>query len=116
MVNKDLAVLEKINKYCERCMGTVLRCEENFENFLDDYDFYQSISMSLEQIGELSKLLSDEFVKETDNEAHWKLIKDIRNMVAHVYDRMNPKRIWYMAVEDIPKIAALVKRYLPVKE
>jgi uncharacterized protein with HEPN domain len=93
MVNKDLAVLEKINKYCERCMGTVLRCENDYNKFLDDYDFYQSISMSLEQIGELSKLLSEDFIKETDEKAHWKLIKDIRNMVAHVYDRMNPNRI-----------------------
>ena len=57
----DLERIKHMKRYCEDIAATVKRCGNSFETFASDTDFYNSISMSIMQIGELSGSLSEDF-------------------------------------------------------
>lgn len=57
--------------------------------------------MSLINIGELSKALSDEYVEATST-IPWKAIRGLRNIAAHHYEAIRIPNIWLTVKEDIP--------------
>lgn len=72
--------------------------------FSEDTDFYQSVSMSLQQIGTLSGSLSDSFRNASKERIPWRMIINMRNRFAHGYETMNKDIIWETAIEDIPNL------------
>ena len=59
MDNSDIQRVRHIKSYCDDIAKTVSRCGNSYETFSQDTDFFNSISMSLMQIGELSGNLSE---------------------------------------------------------
>lgn len=59
---RDINILEHIKRYCDGIQNSISRFGDDFELFIMDMDFKNSVSMSMMQIGELvSQHLSQEF-------------------------------------------------------
>jgi len=112
MVKGDLDRIRHMRQYCLDISKTVKRCSNSFEIFLEDTDFYNSISMSIMQIGELVGSLSDEFRDSTRNEMPWGMIRGMRNHFAHGYATMDKSEIWETATKDIPNLLSFCERII----
>ena len=95
MNERDRIILKKILKYCNEIDGTHEKQSDNYDYFMSDegYDYRNAISMPIQQIGELAKKLSDEFIKD-HNEIPWRAIKGMRDYFAHGYEEMSKEEIW----------------------
>ena len=100
----DINRIKHIKRYCEDISATIIRFGNSFDAFQQDTDFYNSISMSIMQIGELSVGLSSEFQDATRTQIPWGLIKGMRNRFAHSYATMDRSDIWETAAADIPNL------------
>ena len=107
--NRDKSILQHIIKHCERIQNALARFGDNFETFQNDDVLRDAVSMNLEQIGELAKRFSDEFLTATRPEMNWRAISGMRNLFAHDYGAMDIERIWETAVNDIPELLAYCK-------
>ena len=110
--NRDAQILAHILEYCNRIEKTLSRFGRNFDIFLEDQDYMDSVSMNLLQIGELAGKFSDAYVQETKPQMDWRAIKNMRNMFAHDYGSMDKDRIWQTATEDVPALKAYCERAL----
>lgn len=102
MKRSDYQRLERIVEYCKQIDCTIERYGKDFATFEKDFDYYQSVSMSLMQIGELSIGVSPGFKELTKGNINWKLLRDSRNMFAHSYERMRTQFVWKAATNDMP--------------
>jgi len=104
MNNGDIQRIQHIITYCEDIAGTLVRFGQDYDIFVEDKDYFKSVSMSMMQIGALSVALSDDFKSATCDQIPWSAIKGMRNMYVHAYAAMNKEIIWASAVSDIPKL------------
>jgi uncharacterized protein with HEPN domain len=102
MDKSDLERIRRIKRHCENVSKSITRFGDSLETFVNDFDFYNSVSMSIMQIGELAGGLSDEFKDATRAQMPWGFIKGMRNRFAHGYDMMDGSEIWETANKDIP--------------
>ena len=100
--NRDLTVLLNMRKYCRYITENLSKIENGFEEFKKIPLYRDSISMEIQQIGELTKDLSAEFINKTNKEIPWNQIKGMRNKFAHGYGKMDFEKIYNTAVIDIP--------------
>ena len=120
--SRDLTVLLNMRKYCRYIEENLSKLENGLEEFKSNPLYRDSISMEIQQIGELTKDLSDEFISETNSEIPWIQIKGMRNRFAHGYGKMDFEKIYNTAINDIPllhkfldcQIEKLQKKYLNV--
>ena len=110
--NRDAQILAHILEYCNRVEKTLSRFGRNFDIFLEDQDYMDSVSMNLLQIGELAGKFSDAYVQKTKPQMDWRAIKNMRNMFAHDYGSMDKDRIWQTATEDVPALKAYCEHAL----
>jgi uncharacterized protein with HEPN domain len=61
MDSRDVQIVKHMRRYCQNVAASIERYGNFFDVFISDTDFFQSVSMSLQQIGELSGFLSDSF-------------------------------------------------------
>jgi len=108
----DYNRIKHIQRYCEDISGTIQRFGDSFEIFSQDIDFYNSVSMSIMQIGELSVGLSDGFKDSTKTQMPWGQIKGMRNHFAHGYATMDKSDIWETATKDIPRMSIFCETIL----
>jgi len=104
MKDSDLKRLIHIKSYCEDIADAINRFGADYDTFLNDIHYANSVSMSIMQIGELSSGLSEGFKGQTINQMQWSLMKSMRNMFAHAYASMNKEVIWETATQDIPAL------------
>lgn len=67
--------------------------------------------MSLINIGELVKTLSQEF-REDNPEIPWKRIAGMRDLTAHKYHQLDFGAVWQVAINRIPELIHFIDRYL----
>jgi uncharacterized protein with HEPN domain len=108
---RENELLKHIIKYCDRIKQSINRFGDSFETFQNDDDYYQSVSMSIYQIAELTNHLTAEF-KMNNPDIKWNDIKGMRNRFAHKYLAMDEEIIWSTAKEDVPKLATVCKEYI----
>ena len=108
----DLDRIRHIRQYCEDISKTIFRFGDSFDMFSKDIDFYNSISMSIMQIGELVGGLSDNFKDTTRAQMPWRLIRGMRNHFAHGYATMDKSDIWETATKDIPNLLCFCERVI----
>jgi len=89
-----------------------------FANDLDSADalasnrlYRKAIVMSILNIGELTKHLSDEF-KSENNDIPWKQISGMRDIAAHGYNEMDDDIIWDVVKHSIPELATFIDKQL----
>ena len=109
---KDYNILKQIVRYCEKIKTTVERFGADFESFVCDPDYVDSVSMNILQIGELAGVLSSEYTTSTKSKMNWRAIKGMRNILAHDYGSMDMERTWYTATVDVPELKAYCEKEL----
>jgi len=108
----DLDRIRYIRQYCEDISKTIKRFGNSFNMFSQDMDYYNSISMSIMQIGELAGGLSDVFKDSTQTQMPWRLMKGMRNHFVHGYATMEKSDIWETATKDIPNLLCFCNRII----
>lgn len=103
MKPSDKTIIKKIIDYCLQIKET----HEYFNNdknlFLNDekgFIYRNSITMPILQIGELAKMLSEEFLSE-DTNIPWRMIMRMRDIVAHHYGSLDYEIVWTTSITDI---------------
>lgn len=112
MNERDIQRLLYIQKYCRMIAESISRFGADYDIFASDSDYFNSVSMSIMQIGEHAKNLSAEFTDSTKERIPWHAIRGIRNMFAHEYITMDSARIWATACDEIPKLLAFCDNVL----
>lgn len=72
--------------------------------------------MAIMQISELSRELSDEFTKSTNEKMPWSKVKGIRNLIAHGYAELDERMMWKTTKEDVPVMMKLCKESISIEE
>jgi uncharacterized protein with HEPN domain len=112
MRSADEQRLEHIVDYCNDIEDSVKRFGSDLDLFIADRDFYNSVSMSLLQIGELAKGLSSELAAATGDCVPWGAIRGMRDHFAHGYGEMDPEIIFTTAVNDVPTLKLNLEEFL----
>jgi uncharacterized protein with HEPN domain len=89
MEKSDFDRIQHIQRYCVEIKDTIVRFGNSLEIFMNDKDFFKSLSMSLMQIGELAGSLSNSFKDSTRERLPWGLMKGMRNRFVHGYGLMD---------------------------
>lgn len=104
LTEKDYKVLNLILNYCNKVEKIVDRIDFDYDTFINDSLYQDSISMNLLQIGEAANKFSSEFIEISKGEMDWRAIKGMRNLFAHAYDSMDLDKVWETAIDDIPDL------------
>ena len=102
MESSDIQRILHIKTYCEDIADAIQCFGKDYETFVANVHYANSVSMSLMQIGELSAGLSDSFKDKTRHQVMWSPMRAMRNMFAHAYAAMNKEIIWETAIKDVP--------------
>ncbi len=116
MNQRDEQVITHIYFHCKDIEEFILRFGDSFENFSQDRAYFNSVCMSIMQISELSRELSDGYCESTKELMPWEKVKGIRNIIAHGYSELNEKAMWKTAKEDIPILKKLCKESVSIQE
>jgi len=100
-MNRDEAYLKNILR--EITSIPVLIRGYSKERFLESEKTQKAVCMTLLNIGELTKGISDK-IKSKYNKIPWKEITGMRDMAAHKYQSLNMERIWTTVKTEIPKL------------
>jgi uncharacterized protein with HEPN domain len=84
----------------------------------DEDKYYRGYcERQLEIVGEAaSKLAADHEYEKIDPETPWKLIKGLRNVLAHVYWRTNKEILWKIIDEHVPELKGKVDQWIEERE
>lgn len=105
MNDRDLSIIQHILRYCDEVRFAIERFGDDREVFLTDPVYRNAVSMPIQQIGELAKHLSDDFI-EANGQIPWRHIRGMRNWSAHQYLSMDSDVIWEVIHEGIPPLKA----------
>ena len=108
--SKDIQLLKHILEYCKEVEQSVDRIK-NVENLASDYFNRNALAMSLVQIGELVRILSDDF-KNSHQNIPWRKISGLRNHIIHGYGEIDWDMMWDTSIDDIPNFNEECKRFL----
>ncbi|GHT67290.1 antitoxin [Spirochaetia bacterium] len=100
--NRDKSILTHIVQHCENIFSSMKRFGDSVI-FAKDADYFNSVCMSLLQIGELANHLSAEFQAGHDG-VPWRNIIGLRNVVVHGYGHLDIDTVWGTLQEDIPSL------------
>lgn len=103
MRDRDADIIRHMLRYCDEVNAAVSRFGDDREVFMADPVYRNAVSMPIQQIGELAKRLSDEFIERND-QIPWKQIKGMRTWFAHQYLDMDRDVIWEVVHEGIPML------------
>lgn len=96
-------ILEKMLGYCDTIEELVERFNRSFDLYVTDMAFQLSCNMCIIQLGELTTRLPDDF-KTRHPEVPWNLIKAMRNIHTHDYERVDFKLMWHTLTAEIPEL------------
>ncbi len=105
---KDKKYLQRIKEYSmkiQRYLGKVITVEE----FLSNEEKVDAVLLNLEQIGETSKKLSENF-KSVHNNIEWHKIAGLRNLISHDYEGVDLTIIYNIATSNIPALLDELKK------
>ena len=85
-MNRDMDIIHHILKYCDEINMAIERFGNNKDAFMEDAVYRNAVSMPVQQIGELAKHLSDEFL-ESHKEIPWKEIKGMPRLFGMLHKR-----------------------------
>ena len=111
MKNRDEVVLEKILKYVEQIEDAHKDYGKSLDSFQNSSVYRNACCMCILQIGELCKLLTDEF-KQNEKAVPWREWCGIRDIFAHQYGAMDIEVAWGTLIEDLPVLEEKVKESL----
>jgi len=102
-MDKNIRIINHIIEHIENILNTQNRFGNDQSVFASDKDYFNSVCMSLLQIGELANHLKTEF-KSVHANIPWKNIIGLRNVVVHGYGQLDIETVWTTMIEDIPEL------------
>jgi len=79
--------------------------------FLDDIQTQDSVVRRLEIIGEAARRVPDDF-RAAHPELPWESMVQMRNVMIHQYDDVDPAIVWDTVRQDLPPLIALLEEIL----
>ena len=101
MNSRDKQIVNKIVTEIEVLETLIVGFEESV--FLTDERTKRAVCMTLINIGELVKNLTEDF-KMAYCQIPWKSIAGLRDVTAHKYQTLHMGDVWYTVQQDIPKL------------
>ena len=108
---RDADILRHMLRYCNEIHAALAAFGDSEEAFMENPVFRNAVSMPVQQIGELAKHLSADFIA-TNPQIPWRQIKGMRDWFAHQYLDMDAAVIWTVAKEDFPALQAFCDQWL----
>ena len=102
-MDKNIGIIKKIIEHIENVLTSQKRFGNDYEIFASDKDYFNSVCMSLLQIGELANHLTIDFKAEY-TDIPWKNIIGLRNVVVHGYGQLDMEVVWATVTDDIPDL------------
>ena len=102
-MNKDTGIIKHIIEHIENIQNAQKRFGDEYQIFVLDKDYFNSVCMSLLQIGELASHLTSDFTA-THNDIPWRNIIGLRNVVVHGYGQLDTETVWATVTDDIPDL------------
>ena len=102
-MNRNTGIITHIPEHIENALNTQKRFGNEYEVFVSDRDYFNSVCMSLIQIGELASHLTKELTA-SYADIPWKNIIGLRNVVVHGYGQLDTETVWATLNDDIPKL------------
>ncbi|MDR0671786.1 MAG: DUF86 domain-containing protein [Oscillospiraceae bacterium] len=109
MNKRDKTILQKI--ISETDVLKKMTAGESEQGFLADDELMRATCMTLINIGELVKLLSEE-VRLSHAEIPWKNMDGLRDVTAHGYFTLRMPDIWIYASAELPSQAEMIRDIL----
>ena len=109
--DRNTYIIRHMVRYCQEIDAAVSHFGDSEEQFINNPVYRNAVSMPVQQIGELSKHLSDEFTA-SHPEIPWRQIKGMRDWFAHQYTDMDIAVIWAVVKEDLPPLRKFCETYL----
>ena len=109
MNNRDYQICEKILSEIEFIENTMK--EMSSEMFLQDERTIRAVCMTLINIGELVKNITQE-LKDKHREIPWRAIAGMRDVTAHKYQTLRMEDVYRTCVEDIPAFKKQIETLL----
>ena len=93
-VQKMIDIISKVQQYV---------AGNTYEDFINNEMLVEACVFNLSQLGETSHRISDDIV-ETNYDIAWHEMYGLRNKLVHDYEGTNPKLVWEIITEDLPKL------------
>jgi uncharacterized protein with HEPN domain len=101
---KGLDMAKRVTELCDVLLGFV---PADADAFLTDVPSQWAVEMGLIRIGEAVNRIPDEVLERFSGQP-WRQIAAMRNLAAHQYDDLEPRRVWRTVTRDVP----LLRTYL----
>lgn len=88
------------------------REQMNFEQFRADKKTQSAVIHQFLIIGEVAKLLSDEF-KKSNPDIPWSAMARMRDKLIHHYRGVDLREIWNAAEIEIPRLLSFLEKHIP---
>ena len=75
-----------------------------YSRFLADLYVADAVAMQLAVVGEAARKLSPAF-KDQFPQVHWTKIIGLRHLIAHEYEKLDPARLWDVAVDHAARLS-----------
>jgi len=108
----DAQVLINMLILCNEIDETIERYGDTLDTFLIDKDYRKSVLLSILEIGELSKELSQQFKDNTSGAIPWQRMRSYRNYIAHARRQLDYEEVFYTAKNDIPLIMQFCENWV----
>ena len=109
MNNRDYQICEKILSEISFIQDTMK--DMSSEMFLQDERTIRAVCMTLINIGELVKNITQE-LKDEHREIPWRAIAGMRDVTAHKYQTLRMEDVYRTCVEDIPAFKKQIETLL----
>ncbi|ABI69027.1 DUF86 domain-containing protein [Syntrophomonas wolfei] len=83
----------------------------NYNGFLNDEKTKRAVCMTLINIGELVKNISDE-LKSDYPEIPWRAISGLRDITAHKYQTLRMEDVWKTVISDVEPLKQRLEKML----
>lgn len=109
MSRKDRVILQKV--ISEIDVGTVMLGDASFEEFVSDEKLKRALCMTVINIGELIKNVTDD-IRSKYSTVPWKAIAGMRDLAAHKYQTLRMEEVFKTIKDDFPELRIELEKIL----
>ena len=109
MLHRDKIILQKVLSEIE--IGTELLGNASQEAFLCNEMQKRAVSMTVINIGELIKNISEE-MRLSHREVPWKAVAGMRDLAAHKYQTLRMEDVYSTVKTDFPELRRMIESIL----
>ena len=109
MRRRDMIILQKI--ISEINIGLEMLGDTSLECFLADEKLKRALSMTVINIGELIKNITDE-TRHQYKQVPWKAVAGMRDIAAHKYQTLRMEDVYYTVRREFPELKKMLDEIL----